>query len=84
MSSSDKGSRLREVPLARCTADEVLETVRVFEKIITLGRDSENGHWDELFSEELKKPSIQLQKAIPRPAALDVKIPISKKEVSFT
>ena len=51
---------MREVPLARCTADEVLENVRVYEKIITLARDSENGHWDELFSEELNKPSIQL------------------------
>jgi hypothetical protein len=30
----------------------------------------------------LKKASLQVQKAIPRPAGLEVKIPISKKEVN--
>lgn len=59
MSSADKGSRLREVAAAKCST-EVDETIRMYEKIIELARESGNGQWDELFSEELNKPSIQL------------------------
>ena len=60
MSISDKGNRLREVAAARSTADQVGETVSTYEKIIELAGQSKNGQWDELFSEELNKPSIQL------------------------
>ena len=60
MSSTDKGNRLKEVASSKSTGDEVSETVRLHEKIIELARESEKGQWEELFSEELNKPSIQL------------------------
>jgi hypothetical protein len=60
VSIKDKGNRLREIAAARSTADQVGETVDMYEKIIELAGQSENGQWDELFSEELNKPSVQL------------------------
>ena len=39
-------------------ASEVTETVRVYEKVVV--EMAESGGWEELFSEELNKPSIQL------------------------
>ena len=56
----DHRGRLREVAAASGKGNEVAETVRIYEKVIEMAARGENGGWDELISEELNKPSIQL------------------------
>ena len=51
-------SRLTQVAAGLPGASEVAETVRVYEKIVEMAEGG--GGWEELFSEELNKPSIQL------------------------
>lgn len=51
-------SRLTQVAAGLPGASEVAETVRVYKKVVEMAEGG--GGWEELFSEELNKPSIQL------------------------